>query len=160
MSILHTKYGSANIYDDYYVIISSREGNKNQKLHRLIWEDFYNCKVPDGYIIHHKNGNKLDNCILNLQLMRESTHKTLHCSGENHPLYNKSHSIESCKKMSKSHNNNGFFRVGKCKSKSYSQGFFYRYRYYEDGKQKTITSKDISSLKKKVLAKGLEWEEF
>lgn len=160
MTILQTKFGSVNIYDNYYVIISSKEGNKNKKLHRLIWEDFYNCKIPDGYIIHHKNGNKLDNCILNLQLMRESVHKKLHSVGENHPMYNKSHHIDTCKNMSKSHNNESIFRVGKCNSKSYSQGFYYRYRYYENGKQKAITSKDLKSLKKKVLSKGLEWEEF
>ena len=64
------------------------------------------------------------------------------------------------KKMSKSHNNTGYYRVGKCESSSYNQGFYYRYRYYENGKQKALTSKDINTLKEKVLVHGLKWEEL
>lgn len=87
---LHTKFGNAKLYSDgYYMITSGKEGNHCKKLHRLIWEDFYGCKVPEGYIIHHKNGNKTDNCILNLQLMRKGKHNSLHVCGENHPRYGK-----------------------------------------------------------------------
>ncbi len=75
---LHTKYGTATIDNGYYRIKTRKEKNHNKFLHHLIWEDFYGCKVPDGYDIHHKNGNKLDNCILNLQLMRHSKHTKLH----------------------------------------------------------------------------------
>jgi hypothetical protein len=46
-------------------------------LHRLIWEH-YNGTIPKGYIIHHKNGNKLNNSIDNLQCMSQSEHCRLH----------------------------------------------------------------------------------
>lgn len=89
--ILHTKFGKAKIDDDgYYIIISYKEGNRHKRLHRLIYEDFYGCKIPKGYQIHHKNGNKLDNCILNLQLIKPSEHTRLHNGnqkGENNYNY-------------------------------------------------------------------------
>lgn len=83
MSRIKTKFGVAKIIstsDGYkrYLITSRKEGNKGKLLHRLIWEDFYNTEVPKGYTIHHKNGNSLDNCILNLQLMRDKDHRVLH----------------------------------------------------------------------------------
>lgn len=81
---LHTPWGTARINNDgYYWITSKKEGNHRKLLHRLIWEDFYGCEVPKGYIIHHKNGNKLDNCILNLQLMSRADHNKLHKIGKN-----------------------------------------------------------------------------
>lgn len=87
---MRTKFGNAKISNNgYYVITSKKEGNQNKLLHRLIWEDFYNCEVPEGYIIHHKNGDKLDNCILNLQVMRDKDHRILHNTGENHPFFGK-----------------------------------------------------------------------
>ena len=79
---LHTKFGNARINQGYYVITSRKEGNNNQALHRLIFEDFYGTEIPKGYNVHHKNGNKLDNCILNLQLLSESEHHRHHQKGK------------------------------------------------------------------------------
>jgi group I intron endonuclease len=104
-------------------------------------------------------------------------------SGENNPMYNKNHSKESRKKMSKankgekhwnynkttsdetkikmseSKNSSGYFRVVKQKSEKYKQGFIWRYQYYdENGKRKFIRSVDIEKLEAKVKAKGLKWE--
>jgi hypothetical protein len=80
---LHTKFGTAKIgKNGYYLITSGKEGNNTKYLHRLIWEDFYGCEIPKGYVIHHKNGNKLDNCILNLQLMRKADHDKIHNTGK------------------------------------------------------------------------------
>lgn len=73
-----TKFGTAKISNNgYWKITSCKEGNHGKLWHRLIWEDFYGTEVPEGYHIHHKNG-KLDNCILNLQLMHKSAHMSLH----------------------------------------------------------------------------------
>lgn len=100
---LKTKFGTAKIGDGrYYKITSTKEGNARKLLHRLIWEDFYG-EIPEGYVIHHKNGNKQDNCILNLQLMDEKEHLSLHNKGENHPMYGKTISEEHKKKLSKAH---------------------------------------------------------
>ena len=47
------------------------------RLHRDIWE-YYNCEIPKGYEIHHKDHNKDNNDITNLQLMKKSEHSRLH----------------------------------------------------------------------------------
>jgi hypothetical protein len=92
--VLHTKFGIAKVYRDYYRISTSKEGNYQEYLHRLIWKDFYKCEIPKGFVIHHKDGNKLNNCILNLQLMRSFDHLSIHHKGL-------THSEESKLKMSK-----------------------------------------------------------
>ena len=39
---------------------------KHHRLHRLIYESFVG-DIPDGFVIDHKNGNKLDNSLDNLR---------------------------------------------------------------------------------------------
>lgn len=50
---------------------------KNKLFHRFVWE-FYNGPIPKGYIIHHKNGNKLDNRLENLICISSKEHNLLH----------------------------------------------------------------------------------
>lgn len=57
-------------------------------------------------------------------------------------------------------NTTGYYRVTKQKSKTYKQGFVWRYQYSENGKKKAIISVDIKKLEKKVKAKRLEWREL
>lgn len=94
--VLHTEWGNAKINHNlgYYQISSQKEGNYGKYLHRLIFEKFYNMEIPKGFVVHHKNENKLDNCILNLQLMSLSEHIKLHCSGENNYNYGKTIPLE------------------------------------------------------------------
>ncbi len=47
------------------------------RLHRDVWE-FYNGKIQKGYDIHHKDHNKGNNSIDNLQLIENRKHKKLH----------------------------------------------------------------------------------
>lgn len=47
------------------------------RLHRDAWE-YYNCEIPKGYEVHHKDHNKDNNDISNLQLMKKSEHSKLH----------------------------------------------------------------------------------
>ena len=90
---MDTKFGKAYVGNHgYYVVTSAAEGNHNKLLHRLIFEDFYG-KIPDGCHIHHKDGVKTNNCIMNLQIMTESQHHKLH-GGEYE------YTIEDRKKMS------------------------------------------------------------
>lgn len=159
--VLHTKWGDAKINNNgYYVITSSKEGNHNKFLHRLIFEDFYG-PIPEGGHIHHKDGNKLNNCIMNLQLLTEKQHNSLHKKGEDHHMWQKHHSEESRKKISESNskaqNTSGYYRVSKKKDSCCKQGFYWRYRYYEDGKPKEIISVSLDKLEEKVKAKGLKW---
>ena len=90
---LKTKFGIANIDEKgYYRITSRKEGNRNKRLHDLIWED-YNGKIPEKMVIHHKDGNKTNNQIDNLELLSNNAHVTYHNIG-------RKHSEETKKKMS------------------------------------------------------------
>ena len=152
-NVLHTKFGNARLDAyGYYHITSRKEGNMLKKLHKLIFEDFYGMEIPEGYDIHHKNGNRQDNCILNLQLVPHSEHTEEHHSKRE---------ISSKLRTSRTMNKTGYFRVRKCPSKSCKQGFTYRYQYYDENKnQKSICSVNLNTLKEKVLAEGLEWIEL
>ena len=46
--------------------------------HRYVWIQENQMPIPQGCIIHHKNGNKLDNRIENLVLLPENYHHSLH----------------------------------------------------------------------------------
>ena len=177
---LKTKFGSVRLNSDgYYQICSDEYGNNLKLWHRLIWENFYGVEIPKGYIIHHKNEIKTDNCILNLQLMEETEHKKLHQTGKVfskerrdkiskavrkidvfNVKSNKSHNIDYSVEMSKRMNNStGYFRVSKHISPKFKQGFTWKYRYYdENGKRHSIYSIDIETLKERVLERGLEWK--
>ena len=80
--VLKTKYGRAKIgKDGRYRITSGKEGNNKKLLHRLIWED-HNGPIPEGYVIHHIDENKLNNDISNLELMLWSEHNSHHMKGK------------------------------------------------------------------------------
>lgn len=51
--------------------------NKNTLVHRLVWEE-HNGEIPDGMDVHHKNGNKHDYSIDNLELISRTEHHRLH----------------------------------------------------------------------------------
>ena len=65
--------------------ILNRNGKAIQE-HRLIWKK-YHGKIPKDYQIHHKNGNKKDNRIENLQLLNIKDHTRFHNNGfqKGHP---------------------------------------------------------------------------
>ena len=46
-------------------------------MHRYVWE-FYNGKIPEGYEIHHKDLNRNNNNIENLECISTSDHRKLH----------------------------------------------------------------------------------
>lgn len=48
--------------------------------HRFIWQ-LHNGPIPKGMVVHHKNGNKTDNRLDNLELMSLASHARLHCLG-------------------------------------------------------------------------------
>ena len=76
---LKTKFGNAKISTlGYYQITSKKEGNYKKMLHRLIFEDYHGTEIPEDILIHHKDGNKLNNDIDNLIPMERGKHTTLH----------------------------------------------------------------------------------
>ena len=46
-------------------------------VHRLIWEEQFGT-IPEGIDIHHKDGNKQNNKIENLELLTRKEHKNKH----------------------------------------------------------------------------------
>ena len=111
------------------------------------------------HISHHKSGKKHP---LSGKSPSEETRRKISeaLKGEKHPLWGKGHTKESKIKMNKIKNTSGYYRVTKMKNKRCSQGFTWRYSYFENGKVKEITSVDLDKLKKKVISKGLDWIKF
>lgn len=152
---IKTRYGTAMINKDgYYEIVSKKEGNKDKLLHRLIYMDYHHVNyLPKQIHVHHHNGDKKDNCILNLMGMQDKDHFRLHRLGKKLPLTTRMN-------MSRSKSRSKYYRVAIEKDKSCTQGFIYNYQYYEGDRRRKIKSVDISRLKEKVLSKGLDWFEF
>ena len=69
--------------------------HKGKRLHRAVWE-YYNGKIPKGYHIHHKDGDRCNNDISNLTLLEGKAHLSEHMSNEER----KSQSRESIKQAS------------------------------------------------------------
>ena len=65
---------------------------KNSHVHRLEWI-FHNGEIPVGSIIHHKNENKLDWNIDNLDCLTRSEHLHIH-----KPTMNRRHTRVTCKR--------------------------------------------------------------
>ena len=51
------------------------------RLHRYIWEK-HKGKIPEGCVIHHIDGDKTNNEIDNLKLMKWNEHAKNHATGE------------------------------------------------------------------------------
>lgn len=151
---MYTRFGTCLINQDgYYEVASVKEGNQDKLLHRLIYMDFYGVELPSNIHVHHRNKQKLDNCILNLEAIPASDHMSLHRKGVKL-------SREVKLKMSKAKSKTNIFHVSLEKSPNCRQGFIYKYQYFEEGVRKKIRAVDLEVLKKKVLDRGLEWVEF
>ena len=48
-------------------------------LHRYIWE-YHFGEIPDGYFVHHKDGNPINNGLDNLRLVGAGDHTRMHLS--------------------------------------------------------------------------------
>ena len=171
-----TKFGTAKINNGgYWMITSAKEGNNGKRLHRLIFEDYHKCTLLPWAVIHHRDGNKLNNRYSNLELISRGEHNISHKLNikhsdetkqkisENNARYwkGKSLSDETKQKMSESKNTSGYLNVSKRKNNRCKQGFTWCYRYYaENDKRKVISSVDIEKLEAKVKAKGLPWRKF
>ena len=72
------------IYDGHLINFSSSNGyptifvnGKNVLLHRYVWEN-ERGKIPDGYEIHHKDKNRLNYSVDNLELVKIEDHHRKH----------------------------------------------------------------------------------
>ena len=77
---INTQFGIAKYNENtgYYRVQSSEKNINNKYLHHLIWENHYNRSIPNGYIIHHINGIKIDNRIQNLICVPKKIHDSFH----------------------------------------------------------------------------------
>ena len=55
----------------------NRPKRRFQFEHRRVWEDEHG-PIPRGYVIHHVNGDKLDNRLANLSCMHRADHARHH----------------------------------------------------------------------------------
>lgn len=54
-----------------------RYNGVRMKFHVVVWLE-HKGPIPKGYDVHHKNGNRLDNDIGNLELVLHSEHSRIH----------------------------------------------------------------------------------
>lgn len=71
--------GGEHVSPHGYIRIYIRELKIYVFKHRYVWEK-HNGKIPRGHVIHHKDGNKLNNSIKNLQCMIKLEHDKLNTS--------------------------------------------------------------------------------
>ena len=64
-----------------YLRVWCIEQKRYRMEHVLVWERTHG-HVPAGYDVHHKNGDKLDNRIENLELLSKLAHKREHSGCE------------------------------------------------------------------------------
>lgn len=60
-----------------YYLSSRKIMGKQKRLHVYVWEK-HNGKVPKGYDVHHKDGDKSNNDISNLEILNKSEHQSEH----------------------------------------------------------------------------------
>lgn len=81
MMLRHTKARQLKPWkrDRYLLVDLWRDGKRDVRcIHRLVWETFNDQPLPAGCCIHHKDHNKYNNHLDNLQLMSRAEHTRYH----------------------------------------------------------------------------------
>ena len=80
----------------YYTCSNGNKKKGYSTLHRDIWQYEHNAEIPEGYDIHHKDGNYLNNNIENLELITRRDHAKEHWRMQ--PEEKRKQALESIKK--------------------------------------------------------------
>ena len=59
------------------VVLYLNGKRKRKRMNRLVWETFVG-PIPEGYDVHHKNHNRQDNRVENLELIEKHKHRKMH----------------------------------------------------------------------------------
>jgi len=105
---------------------------KYKRLHVYIWEREHG-KVPKGYHVHHKDENKENNELSNLELIEKSRHLSLHSSTKEN--------VERIKKVLEEKARPAAIKWHKSKA-----GREWHLKHYEDMKDKFHATKEIICL--------------
>lgn len=77
-SLRYKKYVGAINPKGYILIESINPKYKHVGVHQYIWMVANGCDIPEGYDIHHKDGNRQNNSIYNLELIEKHKHRSGH----------------------------------------------------------------------------------
>ena len=80
-SLLNNRYIGTIDKRNYCSVTQREKGDsKNYWVHRLIWMVANQCDIPEGYDVHHIDGNRQNNSIDNLELVEHKEHMSEHSS--------------------------------------------------------------------------------
>lgn len=88
-------YGS--IHRDGYRLVYDKVSKTMQLEHRVVWIARHGA-IPQGTQVHHKNGNRLDNRIENLELLKTVEHRKRHAGYVTHSGVTKK-TCRQCRKL-------------------------------------------------------------
>jgi len=97
------------LWDGKYMVLNGR------MVHRIVWESQSGI-IPNGYLLHHKNGDRLDNRLENLEMMTLGEHCKLHQPSCGRLGYR---SVTLCITCGNAKPINRRRQCGKCKSAQY-----------------------------------------
>lgn len=95
-SLYYKRYIGTINEKDNYIKVYPPKGYKHRNLHQYIWMVANGCDIPEGYDIHHVDGDKNNNSIYNLELIEHKEHVSEHKKGM-------TFSEEYIRKLSESH---------------------------------------------------------
>lgn len=126
------------INNGYFILQIEVNGIKRRiREHRLIWEKARG-KIPKGFVIHHKNGDRLDNRLENLDCVKWGEHN------KNHVLKRKvlGRKLE-CLKCNKMKNKKDFYKQSSTtiKASSWCKDCCKKYKQYNRDKLKKYGAK-------------------